>query len=183
MPDKDAPAWMLCDDMITRMKDELVLEAIDLLHEEIKAGRIDVKGYTAVLPDRPAELQRDMYLIGNLVEREHEILQQYAPYAGNMAETDPKKLGRIEELGKFVLAVKAISMLMRLSAVAERWALDTGRYSALDDSAEILAKTAMMADERRELVEFVLSSRRFMKSEALTGSEIEKLRAARKALG
>lgn len=183
MPESEVPAWMLCDDMITRIKDELVLEAVDLLHAEIKAGHIDVNGYTAALPDRPAELQRDMYLIGNLVEREHEIMQQYAPYTKETTETDPKKLSRIEELGKFVLAVQAISMLMRLTAVAERWASDTGKYSALSDPAQILAKTAMMAEERKELMEFVLSSKKFMKSEALSDGEMKTLEAARKAAG
>ena len=34
--EKDATlAWMVCDDILTRIKDELILEAIDILHDEI----------------------------------------------------------------------------------------------------------------------------------------------------
>ena len=180
--DDSTAAWMLCDDIITRVKDELILEAVDILHEELKAGRIDLKGYVNVLPDKAQELQRDMYLINNLVQREQEIIAQYAPYLDGNGQHDSDKLSRIEDLRKFVLSVKAISMLMRLSIAAERWALDTGKYSALSDPVQIIKKTAIMADERKEILDFVLSHSKFTKSEALSGEEMGILASARKSM-
>lgn len=179
----DVPAWMLCEDLITRMKDELVLEAIDILHEEMKANRIDISGYVSLLPDKPNEMQRDMYIINNLVQRQPEIMEQYRPFLESGAkETDPQKVERIEELKKFMLSVQAISTLMRLSSVASMWADDTGKYSALGDQAQIIARTASMAEDRLEVLDFVLTSPRFAKSEALTSAETEILKKARKAL-
>lgn len=181
---EDAKAWMACEDMITRLKDELILEAVDILHVELKEGHIDITGYVSLLPDKSDELQRDMYIIGNLIERENEMTQQYRPFIESMEhEKDPKKLASIEELRKFMLSVHAISELMKMSSIAGRWADDTGKYSDSDDQVKIIVSTARMADERIEVVDFVLSSKRFLKSEALTDRELDMLRDARKAIG
>jgi hypothetical protein len=172
------PAWMVCEDIITRLKDELVLEAIDILQEEIKAGRIDIKGYVSLLPDKSDEIQRNMYIINNLRIREHEIMEQYRPYLGEINETDPEKLKRIEDLKKFVLSVGAISTLMRFSEVAGVWAEDTGKYTELKDQERIMISTIRGADDRIEVLEFALSSSRFLKSETLNVDEVAMLRKA-----
>jgi len=179
----DAPAWMASEDIIIRMKDELILQAVDLLREEIKAGRVDINGYVPLLPDKPNEIQRDMYIINNLVLREHEIIEQYRPFLeGSIEEKDPDKVRSIEGLRKFVLSVRAISTLMRLSEVAGRWADDTGKYSELKEPAQVLLSTARMGEDRVEVLDFVLSSSKFEKSEALTKAEMEMLRKVRKAI-
>lgn len=172
---------MLCDDIITRMKDELVLEAVDLLHAEIKAKRIDISGYTALMPDKSAELQRDLYIISNLVARGHEIMDQYGPYL-DAAERDPERLARKEELKKFLMSVQGITMLMRYSTIADTWATDVGKFSSLTDIAQILARTANMADERKELMDYVLSNKKFKDSEALSDEELAALRSAHRLL-
>jgi hypothetical protein len=176
--DSAALPWMACEDIITRLKDELVLEAIDILQDEIKAGRMDIKGYVSLLPDRSDEIQRNMYIINNLRMREHEIVEQYRPYLGEMEERDPDKLKRMEDLKKFVLSVGAISTLMRFSDVAGVWADDTGRYPDLDDTEEIMVNTIRGAEDRIEVLEFALSSSKFMKSEAISDEEAAMLRRA-----
>jgi len=179
MAEHDAPAWMACEDIITRLKDELILEAIDLLHEEIKAKRIDISGYVSLLPDKSDEIQRDMYIINNLVERQSEILEQYRPFLEGKADhSTAQKVARIEELRKFVLSVQAISTLMKLSSIAESWAEDTGKYSGLTDPLEIMLRTISMSQERSEVLDFVVSSSKFARSEALTKKELDMLREA-----
>ena len=179
MPE-DAPTWMLCEDMITRLKEELILEAIDILHDELKAGRVDISGYVALLPDRSDELQKDMYIIGNFVQRQSEIEEQYRPLIENAAnEKDPERVAAIERLGKFLLSVRAISTLMRLSEIAGDWAGSTGKYSRYADRKEILSRGMVEDGARCELVDFVLSSRKFISSKALTDDEIAILRQAR----
>ncbi len=183
MPNDDAPAWMLCEDIITRLKDELILEAVDILHDEMKAGRIDITGYISLLPDKSNELQRDMYIINNLIGREPEIIEQYRPFLDSIdKEKDPEKVARIEELKKFMMSVQAISTLMRLSNIAELWAEDTGKYSDSKDSEEIILGTVRMAVDRVEILDFVLSSTKFSKSEALTAHEMALLKKVRKAI-
>lgn len=183
MANDDAPAWIMCEDIITRLKEELILEAIDILHEEMKAGRIDIAGYVSLLPDKSNEMQRDMYIINNLIDRELEIMEQYRPFLGSIeSETDPVKVARIEELRKFMLSVQAISTLMRLSKVAEAWAEDTGKYSDSHDIEEIIIGTLRVAEDRVEVLDFVLSSSKFSKSEALSAQELEVLKKAREAI-
>lgn len=173
-----APAWMLVEDILTRLKDELVLEAIDILHIEMNAGRIDVSGYVSLLPDKPDEIQRDMYIIGNLMEKESEIMARYGPYLGEVMESDPAKMKGIEDLKKFVLSVNAISMLMRFSHVLEKWAEDTGRYQGAGDMRLIISDTLKTTEDRAEVLEFALGSSRFMKSGTLNESEIRLLRSS-----
>ena len=177
---EEAPAWMLCEEMITRLKDELILEAIDILHEELKAGRIEISGFVPLLPDKHDELQKDMYMIGNLVQREAEIEAQYGPLVDDASNgKDPERVARREELWKFILSVRAISTLMRLGEVAREWAQDTGQYSGQRNMNDILSRSMNKQSARCELVDFVLSSRRFCKSEALTDDEIGIIRQAR----
>lgn len=178
MLDGTVPAWMLCGDMLTRFRDEFVLEAIDILHVEMDAGRIDVSGYISLLPDKPDEIQRDMYIIRNLIEKEGEIMSQYRPYIGEVIESDPAKMKRIEDLRKFVLSVNAISMLMGFSHVLERWAADTGQYCGTDDMGLIISDTLKAAGDRAEVLEFALRSSRFLKSGALDESEIRLLHSS-----
>ncbi len=169
---------MVCEDVITRLKEELVLEAVDILHEEVKSGRIDMKGYVPLLPDKSNELQHDMYMINNLRMREHEIIEQYRPYLQGHTETDPDKLRQVEELKKFVLSVGAISTLMRFSDTAGAWAEDTGKHSKISDQEKIFVDTIKSSEERLEVLEYVLSSVKFLKSEALSKDEISLLKKA-----
>ncbi len=171
---------MLCEDIITRLKDELVLEAIDIMNGEIKAGRVDIKGYVSLLPDKSDEIQRSMYIINNLRIREHEIVEQYAPYLGEMDEKDPEKLKRIEDLRKFVLSVGAISTLMRFSEIAAAWADDVGRHTELKDQEKIIISTIRGMNDRIEILEFAISSGKFIRSETLTNDEISMLKGALK---
>ena len=183
MAGEDVPAWMMCEDIITRLKEELILEAVDILHEEMKAGRVDINGYISLLPDKSGEMQKDIYIIGNLVQREAEIDEQYRSYLeGRDGESDPAVVERIEALGKFMLSVHAISTLMRLSDAAGKWADDTGRYSSLTDQKEIMIRTVRLAEDRLEALDFILSSSRFVKSGALTKEELEMLGNARRTI-
>lgn len=183
MRKKDSVAWIECDDIITRIKDELILEAVDILHEEIKAGHVDINGYVSLMPDKPNELQRDMYIINNILEREHEIMGQYGPYLDRPSDSsDSATIERIEHLRKFILSVQAISTLMRLSRIAGAWSEDTGKYSEAEDVHTVMVDTMNMDDGRVEVADFVLSSKRFASSEALSNDEIGELRRAREAI-
>ena len=87
--EKDAtPAWMVCDDILTRIKDELILEAIDILHDEINSKHLVIEGYSPVVLERSEEMQRDIYLINNLMERAEEISANYGKYLDGSAAAD-----------------------------------------------------------------------------------------------
>jgi hypothetical protein len=168
----EVPAWLLCYDLLTKTKDELILEAIDLLHEEIKAKRIDIQGYTSLLQDKPEELQRDMYIINNLILREAEIKKQYSDYlVDNKNTKNGETLMQVEALRKFLLSVDAISLLMGFSRELDQWAEDTGEFYETANPSEVIAKTMAMDEHRYPILEYVLSSKKFAKGEAISEEE------------
>ena len=77
---QDDPAWMVCEDLLTRAKDELILEAIDLLHARINDGSVSIDGYVVTLPDRSQEVARDIFVINNLLSEQSQIRDTYARY-------------------------------------------------------------------------------------------------------
>lgn len=175
MDNKDGvPAWLACEDILTRTKDELVLEAIDILRSEMKAGRIDIKGYVAALPEKGQELEQDLFIVNNLIARAPEIREQYKSYLKSEADgkiTDPETIARGEGLRRFLMSVDAIDLLMKFSRAFGMWADDVGIYSTLKDPVDIMVKTANMDDDRIEALEFTLASKTFEKNEALSNEE------------
>ncbi|MDE1823400.1 MAG: hypothetical protein KGH50_03680 [Candidatus Micrarchaeota archaeon] len=176
MNSDDTPAWMLCEDMLTKAKDELILEAIDILHEQINEKRIDIQGYVPVLMDKSEELQKDMFIINNMLANKEQIKSQYASYLGKDTK-DPSELSRIEELKKLVMAMDAIDFLMAMSHVFESWAEETGNYPAVKDPLQLLKK-GMTNEQRIEALKYILSSKKFRENEALTESEMTLLNQA-----
>jgi hypothetical protein len=172
------PAWLKCEDMLTRAKDELILEAIDLLKLEMKEKRIDIKGYIAALPDKGQELEQDLFMIGQLIARVEEIRSQYSGYLEkerNGEITDPEVIARGEALRRFLMSIDAIDMLMHFSRVFGTWADDTGVYSALKDPVDVMVKSASLDGGRADALDFVLSSKKFSESDALSNDEMQVL--------
>ena len=52
----EMPIWMLAQEILTTIKNELVLEAIDLLHKDIKENRVEINGQTIKLPSKPSDI-------------------------------------------------------------------------------------------------------------------------------
>ncbi|MEM3839247.1 MAG: hypothetical protein QXF01_01570 [Candidatus Micrarchaeaceae archaeon] len=179
MGNEGVPAWLLCEDMLTRVKDELVLEAIDILKKEMSEGRININGYVAVLPEKSQELEQDLFVLNNLISNANEIRQQYREYLEKEKRgeiTDPGVIARGEGLKKFLMAVDAIELLMHTSRIYGMWADDVGVYSSFADPVAIMVKSGMLDEGRTEALELVLSSKAFALSEALDIDEMQILR-------
>jgi hypothetical protein len=170
------PSWLICEDILTRTKDELILEAVDLLKQEMKAGRIDIKGYVAALPEKNQELEQDMFVVNNLISRAPEIRQQYRAYLQDEADgkiKDPEIIMRGAGLKRFLLSVDAIDLLMKFSRVVGMWADDVGVYSTIRDPVDIMVKTANLSEERIEVLDFVTKDKTFEKNDVLSNEEMQ----------
>ena len=175
------PAWMLCQEILIKAKNELILEAIDALHRETDAKRIDVKGYTLKIEGKNSDVDRDMFIINNLLAQEEDIRGRYAESiarAENGHEKNPAIIERISELKKFLLSLTEIHMTMKYAKVLDRWVPDIGSAAMLDDPAKILSETAKKNTERIDVLEFVINDRAFMKNEGLSNEEMELVRQA-----
>ena len=178
MEQESTPAWMLCDDMLTRIKDELILEAIDILHEEINAKRLVIEGYSPIVLERSEEMQRDIYLINNLMERAEEISKNYSKYFNDDSSTESADPVQIEELKRFLMSISGIRFLMDTAKVFESWSVDTGKYYSEKDPVSILCKTMGAGTEREKALEYVLKSKKITGNEAVTANELSLLKEA-----
>ncbi len=176
-------AWMQCEDMLNKIREELILEAVDTLHAEAAAGRIDIKGNVVTTPDKSGDLERDMFVINNLLEHESEMREKYTMYITekeSSGELDAYAVGRIEELKKFLLALTEITTLMHYSHQVNAWIEDARKLSSMDDPVKIIAATMAHNEPRIELLAFVLKRKAFVKEEVLTDEERGILERARK---
>ncbi len=178
MDQEPTPAWMVCDDILTRIKDELILEAIDILHDEINAKRIVIEGYSPVVLERSEEMQRDIYLINNLMARADEISSNYSKYFNDpeaAKEADPVQM---EGLKRFLMSVSGIRFLMDMAKIFENWSADSGKYYSEKDPIAILRKTMAPGSEREKALAYILKSKKITENEALTKEELDLLKEA-----
>ncbi|MDE1857034.1 MAG: hypothetical protein KGH98_03035 [Candidatus Micrarchaeota archaeon] len=177
----EMPAWIVCQGLLTKLKDELILEAMEVLHREIDAGRIKVGGSMVTLPDKSAEMERDMFIINNLIAESPKIHERYDSYVADKdsgAQTDPKMVQRIEELHRFLLGVDEIALLIRMSKTFNDWIEETGEHTRINDPSEIIRLTSEAKGERAEALRFVLGHRYFAKEGVLTEDEKAMIKGA-----
>lgn len=174
MSEIETPAWMVCVDMLNRLKRELVTEAIDTLEREIEAGRVDIKGSLITLPDQPSEVEMKLFVIGKMIGGIDEIRHNYAKYASEIETKGEKatsaEIENFERSRKFIFAVEKISMLIHYSNMFDEWINDASMMVGTADGAKIIKETAK-SKERKELVAFVLKNRTVVDEEILTREE------------
>ncbi len=159
--DSDVKAWLLCEDVLTQIKDELVLEAVDILKKEKKEGRMSISGYVPAMPEKGGELEEDLFMINKVVENAKEMRSTWSRYLEDSGSDGSVPPSRIEELKKFLLAVDAIDLLMHTSNVFKKWADDTGRFQKTERPVDVIVESARGSKTRIEALGFVLSSSTF----------------------
>ncbi len=179
--DKDVPAWLLCENLLVDIKNELVLEAIDVLHGEIKEGRIEVNGGLVTASEGKEGIEKDLFIINKIVENGKATTEKFMEYIrekeGNSSELDEYAVHRIEDMKRFLIAVGKISYLMELSVVFNAWVDDAGREARITDPVEILERTVLENKERLPALEFVLG-KKFRIDDAISENEKEILEKA-----
>lgn len=170
----DTPKWMIAQDILVKAKNELILEAVDTLHIEIKEKRLEVNGSVIKLPDKSSEIEMDMLILNNLLEQEQQIVENYGKFIKEKedSEKDPAMIERINELKKFLMAVTQIKILMNFAKTIDEWVLDFANSMNIDGVAKILAETAKKNVERIEILSFIIDNKKFYDNEALSNEEL-----------
>lgn len=166
---KGIKPWLIAQDMFTKVKDELVLEAIDILHEQVEKKRISIEGYTVTLPDQQADVDRDIFILNKILAEAGNIRSQYSEYMKDSAaagEKDARLIERIEELRKLLLAISEIEMLMSMSDAAKDMIELVSMHVTESDVAEVIAKAASESHNTAmiELMKYIQGSKRFAKA-------------------
>jgi hypothetical protein len=176
----DTPKWMIAQDLLVRAQNELIVEAIDTLHIEIKENRLEINGNVIKLPDKSSEIEMDMLIINNLLEQEKQIVENYGKFIKEKedSENDPLIIERINELKKFLMAVTQIKILMNFAKTIDEWILDFANTMKIDSVPKIIAETAKKNVDRIEILSFILDNKKFYQNEALRNDEIEIVKEA-----
>ncbi len=171
------PAWIDCEAMLVKMREELLDAAIKILNKEIEAGHIKVNGSALFSSEESSDVEQAMYLINNLIDDSGRLHKEYNDY---LMKSEGKKLDeasakKFEELQKFVLAVEQINMLMDYSNVLSSWAEVANKLIRARGNEEILKLTVASNEERRSVLEFFVNNKSTY-SEVLTSEELEMIK-------
>lgn len=175
--DDKIPAWLLCEDILNRIKTELITQAMDTLQEAIDSKAIEITGSLVNLPDKPSDTEMKMFIIGKLIENRDDIVSKYGDYLSK-EDNDPRLVQQKERLKKFILAVEQISLLMQYSRLFDPWMHDAGMQVESSDALDVMRRTMQGSDERIEAMRYVLKNRKLEKEKILKKSEREILESA-----
>ncbi len=171
-------AWLLCEDLLVRIRDEFASEAISILDKEVNSGNIEVNGTVSSAPEQDREYEKKMMVIGNLLKEKEELRLKYAKYMEDNQEDNPKILERIETLKKFLLSIESISILMGYVNEIDAWIKEVSEEVKEKNVSDILGKTLRNSAERKEIMQRVLSKKRFVEEGIITKEEHGQISAA-----
>ena len=169
--DDEAPAWMQCEDMLSRIRAELVMQAMDVLQLAMDSKAIDIGGSLITLPDRPSEIDMKMFIIGRLLEEKERIMEIYSG-------SPPEDVATRERLDKFLLAVGQIARLMEYAKSIEAMVGEIPERSGEADPYKLLVMLAGSDATRIEALKYAESSQKLLKEETITEAERRLLRRA-----
>lgn len=165
------PAWLVCDGILSKARDELLSQAIRTVHEQIKKKRLSLEGEPVSVNEATSQQEKDMYFLGQLVQERERMEKQFAEYI-EAASIGEKDRARIDELQQFLLALKQIALLYRYSDVCGAWLMDAEKELREPESAMLLASTASRGiSERKEVLAYLATSKELENEGVFTDQE------------
>ncbi len=170
-------AWIVCEDLLVKVKAELANEAIITLQKEVKAGRMKVGG-KLVSSEVSSDDERDLFVANEIAKESETMLHDYARYIkekeSDKAKLTPDDVEKIDNAKKLMLAVEEIAMLIHYRMVTEEWILEIEEMPNIDDPAKLLASTMHgKEDDRYSVLDFMLK-RKSIKDEGIFTDEERK---------
>ncbi len=173
------PAWLVCEDILNRIKAELITQAMDVLQEAINSKAIEVNGSLVTLPDRPSDTDMYMFIINKLIEEKGNIIDRYRSYLSNDGiNQNPDNVQRRERLKKFLLSVEQISLLMQYSQVFNTWIHDVALQINATDPSDVIKNTLRENEPRMDVLNYVLNNKKIENEHILTEKEREILKSS-----
>lgn len=164
------PAWMTCDAIISKMRDELLSQAVSVMHEQLEKKRISLEGQLPSMSEEGGEKEKDAFLLSQIVKEHENIERQFGEYI-EQARVGKDTLERVDELQRFLLELRQIVMLSDYSKECEGWLAEAEKELKEEDPAKIMAKTMKKEGKRQELLDYVMKSKKFMKDGVFSEAE------------
>jgi hypothetical protein len=153
------PAWLVCDGILSKARDELLSQAIRTMYEQVERKRLSLEGEPLSVNESTSQHEKDMYFLEQLLQERERMEKRFAEYIEG-ASIGEKDRARIDELQQFLLALKQISLLYTYSGVCDAWLVDAEKGLRETEPAALLASTAALgAPERKDVLAYLASSR------------------------
>ncbi len=169
-------AWLICEDLLVKIKTELANEAIIILQNEVRSGRMKVDGKLVSQIEAQNDAERDLFVANEIAKESERMLTDYQHYIAQK-ENNPEHLRSkdvedIEKAKKLMLAVHEITILINYRTVAEEWILEIEGIPQIDDPVTLLAHTIHgKEDERFAVLELASKRKSFKQEEVFTNEE------------
>lgn len=179
-------AWIICEDLLVKVKAELANEAIITLQREVKAGRMKVSG-RLVSAEASSDEERDLFVANEIAKESETMLRDYARYIKEKESDRPRitseEVEKIDNAKKLMLAVEEIATLIHYRTVTEEWILEIEGIPNINDPTRLLASTMHgKEDERVSVLGFMLKRKSIKDEKIFAEEEREVMERALKAI-
>lgn len=161
---------MACDAIISKMRDELLSQAVSVMHEQLEKKRISLEGTLPAMSEEGGEKERDAFLLSQLVKEHENIEKQFGEYI-EQAKAGKDSLHSIDELQRFLLELRQIVVLSDYSRTCESWMADAEKELKESNAVKILSKTLAKEGKRRDALGFVLKDKEIAKEGVFSEGE------------
>ncbi len=168
--DNDTPAWMVCDELISKMRDEILSQAVSAMREQLEKKHIALEGQLPSASEEGSEKERDAFLLEQIVKQHENMERQFGEYL-EVAGLDKTAMARAEGLRRFLLELRQIVLLDGYAKECERWLADAEKELKGRDAAEIMAKTIKKDEKRREVLDYALKNKQFVRENVFSEGE------------
>lgn len=169
-------AWIICEDLLVKVKTELANEAIITLQNEVKAGRMKIDGRLAAPNEITGDAERDLFVANEIAHESGGMLESYAAYI-NDKERDQsaitsEEVERMEAAKRLMMAIQEITILINYRTVVEEWILEIEGIPTINEPITLLGSTIRgNEDDRFHALDFVLKRRSIIDENIFTTEE------------
>lgn len=165
------PAWLVCDGILSKARDELISAAIRTMHEQVEKKRLSLEGQPLSANESTSEQEKDRFFLEQLMHERENMERTFEEQIEN-ASIGEKDRARIDEMQKFLLAIKQIAVLYRFSSVCGDWLVDAEKELREAEPDRLLARTAAKgAPERTEALSYLIKSKELSSERVFTDQE------------
>ena len=174
------PAWLVCVDLLSKIKTEMITQAMETLQQAIDSKAIEIEGSLVTTPDQHSESEMQIFIIRRLIEQREGIINRYKGYLSASGEKQtPEMMQQTERLKKFLLSVDQIAMLMHYSEISEHWMNELAMQVGAASPRDAIKRT--LNEERSELLRYLLNNRKIKSEKMLTNAETKILEGSLRA--
>ncbi|MCL4389393.1 MAG: hypothetical protein M1528_01930 [Candidatus Marsarchaeota archaeon] len=180
-------AWIICEDLLVKVKTELANEAIITLQKEVKGGRMKVDGKLVSPNEISSDAERDLFVANQIAQESENMLSTYSDYISakeaNMERITPEDVEKTENAKRLMMAVHEITILMKYRKATEEWILEIEGIPTINDPIKLLASTIHGNDDVRfEILDFALKRKAIVEEKIFSDEERKMMQGALKIL-